>query len=92
MIWFLSLQEDIGSETSLADPRQNATSTKNQNMSPERKLLADEVDLKCLLMCIGMLERVNGVSSLSLYSGSLIHSAVPRRSKKILPLRPFSKT
>ncbi|KAF8906012.1 nuclear condensing complex subunit [Gymnopilus junonius] len=54
-------EEDIDLETSsLSEHRQNAPLTRNQDMSPEQKLLADEVDLKCLLMCIGVLERVNG--------------------------------
>lgn len=30
-------------------------------MSPEEKARADETDLRCLSLCIGMLERVNGV-------------------------------
>ena len=31
-------------------------------MTPEEKARADAVDLRCLALCIGMLERVNGVS------------------------------
>jgi condensin complex subunit 3 len=30
-------------------------------MTPEEKAQADEIDLRCLSLCIGMLERVNGV-------------------------------
>lgn len=31
-------------------------------MTPEEKARADDIDLRCLSLCIGMLERVNGVS------------------------------
>lgn len=31
-------------------------------MTPEEKAHADAIDLRCLSLCIGMLERVNGVS------------------------------
>ena len=30
-------------------------------MTPKEKAQADEIDLRCLSLCIGMLERVNGV-------------------------------
>ena len=30
-------------------------------MTPEEKARADDIDLRCLSLCIGMLERVNGV-------------------------------
>lgn len=33
-----------------------------EDLSPEAKAHADEIDLRCLSMCIGMLERVNSVS------------------------------
>lgn len=33
-------------------------------MSPEEKARADDIDLRCLSLCIGMLERVNGVRGL----------------------------
>jgi len=32
------------------------------DMSPEEQARADDIDLRCLTLCIGMLERVNGVS------------------------------
>ena len=31
-------------------------------MTAEERARADEIDLRCLSLCIGMLERVNGVS------------------------------
>ena len=37
-------------------------------MTPEEKARMDAVDLRCLSLCIGMLERVNGVSIVSLRS------------------------
>lgn len=33
--------------------------------SPEEQARADAVDMRCLSLCIGMLERVNGVSILT---------------------------
>lgn len=30
-------------------------------MTPEERAHADDIDLRCLSLCIGMLERVNGV-------------------------------
>lgn len=32
-------------------------------MTPEEQAHADEIDLRCLSLCIGMLERVNSVCS-----------------------------
>lgn len=32
-----------------------------ENMTPEERARADAIDLRCLSLCIGMLERVNGV-------------------------------
>jgi condensin complex subunit 3 len=34
-------------------------------MTPEEKAQADDIDLRCLSLCIGMLERVNGVGFFS---------------------------
>ncbi|KAI0360255.1 ARM repeat-containing protein [Trametes cingulata] len=52
-------------------------------MSPEEKARMDAVDLRCLALCIGMLERVNGTfeenSTLEGILGELIIPAVKRR-------------
>ncbi|KAI0363430.1 ARM repeat-containing protein [Pilatotrama ljubarskyi] len=52
-------------------------------MSPEEKARMDAVDLRCLSLCIGMLERVNGTfeenSTLEGILGELIIPAVKRR-------------
>ncbi|OSD02558.1 hypothetical protein PYCCODRAFT_1367188 [Trametes coccinea BRFM310] len=52
-------------------------------MTPEEKARADAVDLRCLALCIGMLERVNGTfeenSTLEGILGELIIPAVKRR-------------
>ncbi|KAL1941783.1 hypothetical protein VTO73DRAFT_6783 [Trametes versicolor] len=52
-------------------------------MSPEEKARTDAVDLRCLALCIGMLERVNGTfeenSTLEGILGELIIPAVKRR-------------
>ncbi|KAH9887359.1 nuclear condensing complex subunit, partial [Cubamyces lactineus] len=54
-----------------------------EEMSPEEKARADAVDLRCLALCIGMLERVNGTfeenSTLEGILGELIVPAVKRR-------------
>lgn len=34
-----------------------------EDMSPEERARMDAIDLRCLSLCIGMLERVNGVRS-----------------------------
>ena len=39
-----------------------------EEMTPEEKERTDAMDLRCLSLCIGMLERVNSVSSLYLFS------------------------
>ncbi|KAI9061537.1 ARM repeat-containing protein [Trametes sanguinea] len=52
-------------------------------MTPEEKAHADMIDLRCLALCIGMLERVNGTfeenSTLEGILGELIIPAVKRR-------------
>jgi hypothetical protein len=40
-------------------------------MSAEEKRKADEIDLRCLSLCIGMLERVNGVCTMCYISMGL---------------------
>ncbi|KAL6308311.1 nuclear condensing complex subunit [Sparassis latifolia] len=55
----------------------------NAEMSPEERARADIVDLRCLSLCIGMLERVNGTfeenSTLEGILGELIVPAVKRK-------------
>lgn len=41
-----------------------------EEMTPEEKERADAMDLRCLSLCIGMLERVNSVSWLSYFFSS----------------------
>ena len=52
-------------------------------LSPEERARADAIDLRCLALCIGMLERVNGTfeenSTLEGVLGELIIPAVKRR-------------
>ncbi|EPQ52389.1 chromosome condensation complex protein [Gloeophyllum trabeum ATCC 11539] len=52
-------------------------------MTPEEKAQADAIDLRCLALCIGMLERVNGTfeenSTLEGILGELIIPAVKRK-------------
>lgn len=44
-------------------------------MTPEEKARADDIDLRCLSLCIGMLERVNGVrdSTMMCYAREVKH-------------------
>ncbi|EKM57502.1 uncharacterized protein PHACADRAFT_90256 [Phanerochaete carnosa HHB-10118-sp] len=54
-----------------------------EEMPPEERARADTIDLRCLALCIGMLERVNGTfeenSTLEGILGELIIPAVKRR-------------
>jgi condensin complex subunit 3 len=44
------------------EPRRKAPTRKSiEGMAPEQRVLVDQTDLRCLAMCIGMLERVNSV-------------------------------
>lgn len=65
----MSTQKDADAETSYGEtpsavkPARVPLSQKPPaEMSPEEKARSDEIDLKCLSLCIGILERVNGVS------------------------------
>lgn len=49
-------------------------------MTPEEKARADAVDLRCLALCIGMLERVNGAS---VFNVILVHRGSLTRSTDI---------
>jgi len=64
-----------------------------EDMSPEQRARVDQVDLRCLSMCIGMLERVNSVCphpiSLTLRFDSSATSHRPL--KKTSPLMGFCK-
>ncbi|TFK48905.1 ARM repeat-containing protein [Heliocybe sulcata] len=65
-----------------ARPAKAATDTEKEK-TPEEKAQADAVDLRCLSLCIGMLERVNGTfeenSTLEGVLGELIVPAVKRK-------------
>jgi condensin complex subunit 3 len=39
-----------------------------QEMTPEERAQADAIDLRCLSLCIGMLERVHGVRMVHVFS------------------------
>ncbi|KAG2136706.1 nuclear condensing complex subunit [Suillus clintonianus] len=55
----------------------------SEDMSPEERIRMDAIDLRCLSLCIGMLERVNGTfeenSTLEGILGELIIPAVKRK-------------
>lgn len=69
---------DEDSVTAAAAPKQATLTTRSgfpkpiTEMTAEEKARVDNIDLRCLSLCIGMLERVNGVGvasfSLSLYT------------------------
>ncbi|OBZ78081.1 Condensin complex subunit 3 [Grifola frondosa] len=71
------------SETPMTVRTVRALPKPTAEMTPEEKAHADEVDLRCLSLCIGMLERVNGTfeenSTLEGILGELIIPAVKRR-------------
>ncbi|KAI8971320.1 nuclear condensing complex subunit [Trametes punicea] len=74
-------------ETEMGSPRRPQRASQLPKpiteMTPEEKAHADAVDLRCLALCIGMLERVNGTfeenSTLEGVLGELIIPAVKRR-------------
>ena len=86
VIWSNRIFEALILEASVQakEPVRKASARKSiEDMSPEQRACVDQVDLRCLSMCIGMLERVNGVCphfvSLSLYLDSLTLLADLRR-------------
>ncbi|KII87700.1 hypothetical protein PLICRDRAFT_30295 [Plicaturopsis crispa FD-325 SS-3] len=79
-------EESNAPESVMPAPASKASrgSTKPESeMTPEEKARADNVDLRCLSLCIGMLERVNGTfeenSTLEGILGELIIPAVKRK-------------
>jgi Chromosome condensation complex Condensin, subunit G len=61
-------QKDADAETSFGETsatskpaRAGLFNKPKVNMSPEEQARADDIDMRCLSLCIGMLERVNGV-------------------------------
>ncbi|KIM91366.1 hypothetical protein PILCRDRAFT_810639 [Piloderma croceum F 1598] len=57
-------------------------------MTPEEKARADDIDLRCLSLCIGMLERVNGTfEENSTLEGILADLIIPAVKRKELALR-----
>ncbi|KZT66150.1 hypothetical protein DAEQUDRAFT_730656 [Daedalea quercina L-15889] len=57
-------------------------------MTPEERARADTIDLRCLSLCIGMLERVNGTfEENSTLEGILGELIIPAVKRKELPLR-----
>ncbi|OSD02561.1 hypothetical protein PYCCODRAFT_320509 [Trametes coccinea BRFM310] len=78
------LDDDVAEMGSPRRPvRPSQLPTAIAEMTPEEKARADAVDLRCLALCIGMLERVNGTfeenSTLEGILGELIIPAVKRR-------------
>lgn len=62
-----SMDGDEESVTAAVAPKQATLTTRGgfpkpvAEMTAEEKARADDIDLRCLSLCIGMLERVNGV-------------------------------
>ncbi|KAF7968330.1 hypothetical protein HWV62_30947 [Athelia sp. TMB] len=58
------------------------------DMTPEEKARADDIDLRCLSLCIGMLERVNGTfEENSTLEGILADLIIPSVKRKEVALR-----
>ncbi|KAG7448853.1 ARM repeat-containing protein [Guyanagaster necrorhizus] len=59
-----------------------------ESMSPEEKREADLMDMRCLTLCIGMLERINGTfEDNSTLEGMLADLIIPAVKRKELPMR-----
>ncbi|OCH93098.1 hypothetical protein OBBRIDRAFT_725376 [Obba rivulosa] len=82
VVYFPQREPEIG-ETPATAKIMRALPKPVAEMTPEEKERADAVDLRCLSLCIGMLERVNGTfeenSTLEGILGELIIPAVKRK-------------
>ncbi|KDR80169.1 hypothetical protein GALMADRAFT_62541 [Galerina marginata CBS 339.88] len=59
-----------------------------QDLSPEERVQADLTDIRCLMLCIAMLERVNGTfEDNSTLEGILGDLVIPSVKRKELPMR-----
>ena len=69
---------DEDSVTAAAAPKQATLTTRSgfpkpiTEMTAEEKARVDNIDLRCLSLCIGMLERVNGVGVASFSLSTLV--------------------
>ncbi|KAF4618520.1 hypothetical protein D9613_009993 [Agrocybe pediades] len=77
--------DDNQSDVSQSTSRKEKASRKKdrQDLSPEERIKADITDIRCLMLCIAMLERVNGTfednSTLEGILGDLIIPSVKRK-------------
>jgi hypothetical protein len=70
----------VGHSTRL---RSSQTKQALEDMSPEERKRSDALDMRCLMLCIAMLERVNSVRSLSVYKSRRLTNYA-RRSRTTL--------
>ncbi|KAI0040302.1 ARM repeat-containing protein [Auriscalpium vulgare] len=78
----------IGDASVIAPPRVASGQKPVSEMSQEEKERADALDIRCLDLCIGMLERVNGTfEENSTLEGILTELIVPSVKRKELVLR-----
>ncbi|KAJ7598768.1 nuclear condensing complex subunit [Mycena floridula] len=76
------------SQATLKKDRLNRRSKQLQEMSEEEKRDSDLTDLRCLTLCIGMLERVNGTfEDNSTLEGILADLIIPAVKRKELAMR-----
>jgi hypothetical protein len=71
-------QKDADAETSFGDtpisvkpPRSQLFNKPQGEQTPEEKARADRIDLRCLSLCAGMLERVNSVRDFPSFNADL---------------------
>ncbi|KAF9461702.1 chromosome condensation complex protein [Collybia nuda] len=92
----LDLDKDVDAETTVGDTPATVRPSRSQIFSnkpakektPEEKARADEIDMRCLILCIGMLERVNGtLEENSTLDGVLRDLIIPSVKRKELPYR-----
>ena len=61
----VQMSQSEGDTTTLSAIRSRDRSVRRKGrdeMTAEERMQADVTDMRCLILCIGMLERINGVS------------------------------
>lgn len=75
-----------------ASPRKGRPQKPVEELTPEQKARRDTVDLRCLSLCIGMLERVNSVSVIRFLSRTAFPNRRHRHSRRTRSLRAYLST
>ena len=75
-----------------ASPRKGRPQKPVEELTPEQKARRDTVDLRCLSLCIGMLERVNSVSVMRFLPRMVFPNRRHRHSRRTRSLRAYLST